>query len=552
LGQLGSAHPQLVLLNPQNSGSALPSLPSMQGLDRGSLVSSSSVLPRGSLLNPIHVRSSQMLPSIMNPYAPGFNVNVGLGGGGGKGQQPYYVQQVFVHDEKKKKKKKKKSDKEPEDKPVESMLGHYLDRQNQLMVRILRDIEDDKKNSYLREQALLNQQRFPYGRNSSYPPPGYPPGYMWDHPDSLNAPTRRFNSMIPQDPFPVKPFYPGESQQQSPKEAPKKAPPKKAPNRARGKKMLKSMLWGLALPGLWFLSIVKWAEQRRISELKILKDEIPENLETFLEFSASVVEKEVKGFINEKGSMILVQRTQLKGAELDRRCKTIADHLIIIIDHLSLQLDSGKLPPSFFEFLAALSEDDGVIPENFLSPFEIDRLNFNMFGNLKNMDEWRSKMVTACFILLKGVLYFLLLRPWTVMPSILEKSVNIKNILNAGSVLYHIVMDLLVEYIPEIHRSKASIPFKSVPPAFHALDSAAKLEKLEVKPDTDDNEADVIMGFYRRELLTEFLDKRPQMVKEVREAVLDFLDVTYDLTHNALEKKWHVKRRFAAEYKKRR
>ena len=39
------------------------------------------------------------------------------------------------------------------------------------------------------------------------------------------------------------------------------------------------MLWGLSLPGLWFLSIVKWAEQRRISELKILKDEIPENLE---------------------------------------------------------------------------------------------------------------------------------------------------------------------------------------------------------------------------------------------------------------------------------
>ena len=87
-------------------------------------------------------------------------------------------------------------------------------------------------------------------------------------------------------------------------------------------------------------------------------------------------------------------------------------------------------------------------------------------------------------------------------------------------------MDMLAEYVPEIHRNKATIPFKSVPPAFHALgipflanfflidfhiDSAAKLEKLEVKPDTDDQETDVIMGFYRRELLIEFLDKRPQM-----------------------------------------
>jgi len=28
---------------------------------------------------------------------------------------------------------------------------------------------------------------------------------------------------------------------------------------------------------------------------------------------------------------------------------------------------------------------------------------------------------------------------------------------------------MIVEYVPEIHRNKATIPFKSVPPAFHAL-----------------------------------------------------------------------------------
>ena len=164
------------------------------------------------MLNPIHVRNSQMLPSILNPlsqYNPSFNVGLG------KGQQPYYVQPVIVHDEKKKKKKKKKEKASteptpPDNRPVESLLGHYLDRQNQLMVRILRDIEDDKKNSYLREQALMNQQRLiGYGRNSSYPPPGYAPGYPWDQqPDSLNAPTRRYNSIPPQDPFSIKPFYP--------------------------------------------------------------------------------------------------------------------------------------------------------------------------------------------------------------------------------------------------------------------------------------------------------------------------------------------------------
>jgi len=318
------------------------------------------------------------------------------------------------------------------------------------------------------------------------------------------------------------------------------------PNRMRGRKLLKQFAWGLALPSLWFLSVVKWSEQRRESELKVLRDEIPEHLETFLEFAAIGIEKEIRSFVTDKNSMVLVQSFTPKPAELDKRCKTISEHLILILDHLSLKMDSGKLPPSFFEFLAALSEDDAVLPDNFLSGFEIPRLAFNMFGNLKNMEEWRSKMILACFLLIKGVLYFLMLRPWTVIPSVLEKQVNFRNILNAGSVLYHITLDALSEYVPESKNFRSQeVPFEAAPPTFSAFE-ANKLQKLDVLPEANENDpSEVISGFYSRGKLSEFLDERPKMVKEVRASVLDFLDVLYDLTHNALEPKWHVKRMFA-------
>ena len=75
------------------------------------------------------------------------------------------------------------------------------------------------------------------------------------------------------------------------------------PNRMRGRKLLKELTWGLALPSLWFLSVAKWNDERKESELKVLKDEIPEHLETFLEFAAMNIEKEIKNvlsFFNKK------------------------------------------------------------------------------------------------------------------------------------------------------------------------------------------------------------------------------------------------------------
>jgi len=60
--------------------------------------------------------------------------------------------------------------------------------------------------------------------------------------------------------------------------------PYRKPNRMRGRKLLKEWAWGLALPSLWFLSVAKWNDQRKESELKVLKDEIPEHLEVGFSF----------------------------------------------------------------------------------------------------------------------------------------------------------------------------------------------------------------------------------------------------------------------------
>ena len=59
--------------------------------------------------------------------------------------------------------------------------------------------------------------------------------------------------------------------------------PKKArwAQKSRARKLIRQLAWSVSLPGLWFISVVKWAEQRREEELNVLSDEIPENLEVY-------------------------------------------------------------------------------------------------------------------------------------------------------------------------------------------------------------------------------------------------------------------------------
>jgi len=113
--------------------------------------------PRGSMMSPIFMSDPNVQPSGFtshNKVTP-IAFNLGL-------PPQYYSQHVWIKDKKRKeekekvKEKKKKKDKNVDIKPLESLLGQYLDRQNQLMARIFRDIEDDKKRESLKKAYFDN------------------------------------------------------------------------------------------------------------------------------------------------------------------------------------------------------------------------------------------------------------------------------------------------------------------------------------------------------------------------------------------------------------
>jgi len=142
-------------------------------------------------------------------------------------------------------------------------------------------------------------------------------------------------------------------------------------------------------------------------------------------------------------------------------------------------------------------------------------------------------MILACYILLKAVLFFVIMRPWSLLNPLLEGKCNLGNLMNVGSVMYHIVLDLLDELVPIAEPSKFKPIFKQGPSQFYAIDGG-KEGLLEVVPDpraTTKNE--VIHGFYSRNQVSEFLDQRPLLANRVKGSVMDFLEIVYGMSHKA-------------------
>ena len=199
---------------------------------------------------------------------------------------------------------------EPNEPPVGSILEHYLDRQNELMARLLKDLREDKKLENLRQQELLEKLNSSSGRYRSLPPNYSAEGYSGrsffsplkmhqshlshhhHHHDrrdrdpygeyyepmeceycrSRRLPPPRQDYVLPEqrsryEPLPIQPRM--------------TLPKKRVPNTRRAKSLLKTFMWVLATPGLWFISVAKWAEKRRKEEVDQLRYVVPRNMEVF-------------------------------------------------------------------------------------------------------------------------------------------------------------------------------------------------------------------------------------------------------------------------------
>jgi hypothetical protein len=107
--------------------------------------------------------------------------------------------------------------------------------------------------------------------------------------------------------------------------------------------------------------------------------------------------------------------------KIDKMADALKNHFKAIFDKLITH--SKKLPKSFLKFLASLSEEGNLLPDDYFTPFELRRLKFTYYGCLRKTTSNETKIALTGILLFRLFIYRVLMRPSTSIHAIpdLEK-----------------------------------------------------------------------------------------------------------------------------------
>ena len=88
------------------------------------------------------------------------------------------------------------------------------------------------------------------------------------------------------------------------------------------------------------------------------------------------------------------------------RCKAFLDNMIT-------GTKEELLTKPFLLFLGKWTHDRQIPPQSYLFEFEVNRLAFDSFAQITEMNIYRGQMVAVFFVIIRMLLFRIVLRPWT-------------------------------------------------------------------------------------------------------------------------------------------
>jgi len=188
-----------------------------------------------------------------------------------------------------------------------------------------------------------------------------------------------------------------------------------------------------------------------------------------------------------------------------------------------------NLPVEVAQFITNLSMDGSVIPNSYLFPFELEKLSFNIFGTLKDMNQLKSEMIYGFMFFARGLMAELMLKPAQKISNLKEKDVKSQNLYNFNSVMYAIFLSLFN------------------PALGPATESSRKPE-----PDNQSKEAIILdpglmnsdQHFMSTKNLDQFFYVNEGIVSDIQNSMKRWLDIIYDATIKYRQDKYYVRQAF--------
>jgi len=321
---------------------------------------------------------------------------------------------------------------------------------------------------------------------------------------------------------------------------PQKKTNKKAKEKKRGSEVqkkantnIKNIMWlVLCIP-------IVYNEKKRNSD--ILRDNLDQNIkekivptyEALKSYIIKVAGKEITALLlNKQFNLVFVRTKILPEKKLDKDITTFKEQFEVIFKNITNNMSSLSKP--VIRFLSTLSENGSVLPSNYFSEFELNRLEFGSLGTLRKMDPEKSKLIIGGITLVRVLIHMIIMQPWNTFNMSHDKF-NIEKLLNIGSVLYNVVMELFKVTTPLIENSQKSVPFTiKVSPKKKTLNVFAEssIEKGFVIRKDLSRDGEILAGLYSKQQLACFFSERKRIVQELKEMMQECLDAFYEKTHN--------------------
>lgn len=189
------------------------------------------------------------------------------------------------------------------------------------------------------------------------------------------------------------------------------------------------------------------------------------------------------------------------------------------------------MPKGVWDFLVSISTTKGFPPQELLSEFEVNRLNFTSLGTYKDMHPLKAKMVQGCFILIRVLLGEILLNAFTTEKKFSRNKRNERNLKGFVSVFYLFFMDILRANLAFQPSNQKHLPEgKKIIPQAHPIQWGVPETTKEHKTF---RERELIEGLYPRDSVNWLYAKKKMWVDNIKALMEHWLDKLFNAVNEA-------------------
>jgi hypothetical protein len=125
-----------------------------------------------------------------------------------------------------------------------------------------------------------------------------------------------------------------------------------------------------------------------------------------------------------------------------------------ILQDLAAACDIQRVPQPLLMFFNNLCKPKAIIPDNFLTEFEMIRIPSDSYGNMGNIDQTHIKLISSMFVIGKVLLVKILMNPTKMGIPVKFSEKALLNFKILASVLYHNFLEYVEVMTKKILRGK--------------------------------------------------------------------------------------------------